>query len=171
VVAGEAILAGKLDVSLLSGFVPKVGNNFTVIAAGAITGDFSLFELPMLTSGMVWDINKTATTYSLSVTATDFNRNGIVDAADYVLWRKLRGTTAASAYGPGDATGDRLVNDADLAIWRANFGNIRGNSPAAGAGGLSSVPEPSTILIVVLACAALATNRCVSSMFRHRCGG
>ena len=170
VVAGNAILAGRLDVSLLGGFVPRVGDTFTVLAAGSFTGDFTTFELPMLTAGMVWDINKTATTYSLSVVAADFNRNGVVDAADYAVWRRNRGTTVASSYASGDATGDRMVTDADLAIWRANFGNIRGNTSGAGSGGLagSPVPEPSTSWIVFLLSTPFAANRRLSSRFRRR---
>jgi hypothetical protein len=169
-VAGNAILAGKLDVSLINDFVPKVNNSFTVIVAGSFTGDFSTFELPMLSAGMVWDINKTATTYSLSVVAADFNRDGMVDAADYVFWRKRYGTTASSFYGPGDANGDGLINDADYAIMRANFGNIRGNVSNAGSGGLASsaVPEPSTLWIVLLSGSALAANRRHSLGFRRR---
>jgi polyhydroxybutyrate depolymerase len=68
----------------------------------------------------------------------DFNRNGTVDAADYVVWRKGLGT-------------DFIQDDYD--VWRANFGPTAGASvdlPSAEQmqGG---VPEPPTMLICFLA--------------------
>ncbi len=48
----------------------------------------------------------------------DYNLNGVVDAADYALWRKAEGTTDLRA----DGNGDGQVNDADYTVWRANFG-------------------------------------------------
>lgn len=65
----------------------------------------------------------------------DYNDDGNVDAADYVLWRKDPNT-----YG-GDPAGYNA--------WRANFGN----SPGAGSGGLggsSAVPEPASFLLAVV---------------------
>ena len=55
----------------------------------------------------------------------DFNRDGMVDAADYTAWR--------------DGLGDLYVA-ADYEVWRSHFGQ----SPAPGAGALNhaSVPEP-----------------------------
>jgi autotransporter-associated beta strand protein len=67
-------------------------------------------------------------------TAGDYNHNGQVDAADYVIWRK-------NPAGYGDSAGYNL--------WRQNFGNM--SSPGAGAGlsGNQAVPEPSTLLLTV----------------------
>jgi hypothetical protein len=44
----------------------------------------------------------------------DYNNNGVVDAADYVLWRK--GGTLQNDPTPG-------VQPADYGVWRANFGS------------------------------------------------
>jgi hypothetical protein len=54
----------------------------------------------------------------------DFNRNGVVDAGDYVLGRKQSGATVVPASG-ADANGDGKVNDADLVMWRSNFGAVQ----------------------------------------------
>jgi hypothetical protein len=72
----------------------------------------------------------------------DYNKNGVVDAADYVLWRK--GDLAA------DSNGDTLVDQTDYDFWRANFGNP--NPPGAGSGGLagSAVPEPASVVMLTL---------------------
>jgi hypothetical protein len=49
----------------------------------------------------------------------DFNLNGVVDLADYSLW-----SNAHTTFDPrADANGDGRVDDADLAVWRANFGH------------------------------------------------
>jgi hypothetical protein len=56
----------------------------------------------------------------------DFNNDGTVDTADYVIWRKNNGTDVLAGT-LGDADGDGYVDDADYQIWRAQFGT----SPSA----------------------------------------
>jgi hypothetical protein len=72
----------------------------------------------------------------------DYNKNGVVDAADYVLWAK--GDLAA------DSNGDTVVDQVDYDFWRGNFGNP--NPPGAGSGGLagSAVPEPASVVMLIL---------------------
>jgi formylglycine-generating enzyme required for sulfatase activity len=74
----------------------------------------------------------------------DFNHNGIVDAADYVIWRKNPGGT----YTPDDYN-----------TWQANFGATL----ASGAGASGSdqaispiVPEPATVLLLVFGAAVMS---------------
>ncbi len=45
----------------------------------------------------------------------DYNQNGTVDAADYVLWRKLVGTGALPNEG---GVSNNLVDEADYQFWR-----------------------------------------------------
>lgn len=52
----------------------------------------------------------------------DYNNSGSVDASDYVLWRKTKGSTTDLR---ADGNGDRLVNNADYQIWSAHFGETR----------------------------------------------
>jgi hypothetical protein len=66
----------------------------------------------------------------------DFNNDGIVDGADFIVWQ--RGQGAAGNNGAGDANGDGNVNAADLAIWKTKFGG-----PTVGA-----VPEPASAVLV-----------------------
>jgi hypothetical protein len=60
----------------------------------------------------------------------DYNEDGKVDAADYVVWRKTDGTPAG------------------LALWKANFGEMAGAGAGVGAAaGGNAVPEPSSLLL------------------------
>jgi hypothetical protein len=77
----------------------------------------------------------------------DYNNNGIVDAGDYVVWRKKSGTNATL---PNDSIGG-TIGPAQYTQWRSNFGKT-----SAGGQGMSaaSVPEPGTaslLLFVVTA--------------------
>jgi hypothetical protein len=80
----------------------------------------------------------------------DFNNNGVVDAADYVLWRNG---------GPLQNDPTEGVQAADYNTWRANFGRTAagGSSLAAGA---SAVPEPAAAAsLLVVAAAAMWVRR------------
>jgi hypothetical protein len=78
----------------------------------------------------------------------DYNNNQIVDAADYVVWRK-GGPLQNEVPGvtPGATTAE------DYAPWRARFGNTSG----AGSGLVTSaVPEPGTFVYFAAAAVGLA---------------
>ncbi len=93
---GQAQLAGALNVSLLDGFTPSLGNVFGFLSAvGGIAGTFESTNLPDLAAGLVWSISYNPTNVQLSVVQAltgDYNSDGSVDAADYVVWRKNSGT-------------------------------------------------------------------------------
>jgi hypothetical protein len=88
--------------------------------------------------------------------AGDFNSNGVVDAADYVMWRKNVGTNTAL---PNNLIGG-TISVAQYNQWRANFGNT---APGAGSGtsamAIAAVPEPAALLQIVLVAAVLSTCR------------
>ena len=63
----------------------------------------------------------------------DYNRNGRVDAADYVLWRKTLGVTGLTAYSGADGSGNGSVGQEDYGVWRAHFGETL-PPPVAGSG-------------------------------------
>jgi hypothetical protein len=81
----------------------------------------------------------------------DFNDDGIVDGADYTIWRDTlgkRGTLLAA-----DADLNKVVNAADYGVWRDHFGATRG-----GAGAAASVPEPSSLLLVAAGAISVLTS-------------
>jgi hypothetical protein len=65
----------------------------------------------------------------------DYNNNGIVDAADYVVWRN-GGPLANEVTTPGNVTPE------DYDAWRARFGNISGTASGNLLATATSVPEP-----------------------------
>jgi hypothetical protein len=83
--------------------------------------------------------------YELGALAGDFNHNGVVDMADYVLWRNSVGSSA-NRYSAADADSNGVVDQADYAIWRGGFGTTAGGVGSF-VGGVA-VPEPSTLILL-----------------------
>jgi hypothetical protein len=81
--------------------------------------------------------------------AGDYNGNGTVDAADYVVWRKSGGSQAA------------------YDVWRANFGKTSGGGPLAFGGATPAVPEPSAAALGLLAGLGLMVRRAQRSERKH----
>ena len=73
----------------------------------------------------------------------DFNGDGQVDAADYVVWRKGLGT---------------IFTLTDYDLWRANFGTVVG-AASGGASGSSAVPEPAAATLFVVSMLLLNLSR------------
>lgn len=80
----------------------------------------------------------------------DFNRDDIVDGADFLAWQRAFGSTTQLS---ADGSLNKVVDADDLAIWRENFGRTWPASMSAAA-----VPEPSGFSLV--ACALLFVRRC-----------
>jgi hypothetical protein len=61
--------------------------------------------------------------FSISILppAGDYNRDGSVDAADYVIWRKALGTDVP-IYTGADGSGDGIVGPEDYDVYAAHFG-------------------------------------------------
>ncbi len=149
-----AYLAGKLQVTTLNNFAPALGNSFTVLSAAMIIGGFNTYDLPQLSSGQAWKVEQSATAITLTVVAGDYNRDGIIDSGDYVVWRKMR-NTSTTAWSGADGNGDGMVNDADFVVWRSNVGSIGGGYHASGSEAsellFASIPEPSSCLLAMSA--------------------
>ena len=81
--------------------------------------------------------------------AGDFNDDGTVDAADYIVWRKGLGTSHTQA---------------GYNVWRANFGKTSTSGATADlpSSANSPVPEPITHVLAALAIAAFAGQRRIS---------
>ena len=137
-VSGGAALDGTLQVQLAGGFVPSLGDAFQILtASGGRTGTFTSEVLPSLSTGLDWELQYTPNSVVLSVISTvlpgDYNADGVVDAADYVVWRKTDGSQ------PG------------YDLWRTNFGRTAGSGSGAKSSANAAVPEPAAIVILLTA--------------------
>jgi uncharacterized protein YjbI with pentapeptide repeats len=97
-----------------------------------------------VSSPYMWNLSKLYTTGEVTLTALtavpgDFNSNGVVDAADYVVWRKTDGTPAG------------------YNAWRTHFGQPTGNG--AGTTANATVPEPATLVLLMFAAAGCYLRR------------
>jgi len=78
----------------------------------------------------------------------DFNNQGSVSLADYVMWRKTMGQSGSSLLADGN--GNYVVDNGDYSVWRSHFGQ----SVSAGAESLDSafalaVPEPGSCILLL----------------------
>ena len=89
----------------------------------------------------------------MSVLPGDYNRNGVVDAADYLVWRKNRGTTNSL---PNDPIGGS-IGAAQYNTWRSHFGQIAGSGLASSTS--AAVPEPTNLALLMLAAACVCNRR------------
>jgi len=86
----------------------------------------------------------------------DYNHNGVVDAADYVVWRNTLNQSAVPAGSGADGNGSGTIEPGDYTFWRARFGNI---VPGTAAGQAAAVPEPSSIVLALAGAIALVWLR------------
>lgn len=79
----------------------------------------------------------------------DYNSNGVVDAADYVVWRDNLGSETNLI---ADANNNDIIDEGDYVLWRKNFGATSGSPGSARA---FAVPEPHGLLLVQASAIAL----------------
>ncbi len=91
--------------------------------------------------------------------AGDYNSNGFVDAADYVVWRENIG---AATLNNRDPNGMGVVGQADYDFWRTHFGEAAGAGAAATAAATAPVPEPTSSVMLILGMLAPFTFRRMS---------
>jgi fibronectin-binding autotransporter adhesin len=140
---GLAISAITLNITDVGGMT---GGIYTLIDyAGIFNGSMSNITFGTVPSGFSYSLihDTVSTSIQLEVTAPgDFNHDGMVDGADYVVWRKGVGSK---------------YTDSDYDSWRAHYGQTY--TPGAGAE-FSAVPEPAAwVLLVVGAVLVFAVRR------------
>lgn len=163
---GAVALGGELHVLLAGGFLPDKQDAFEIVTGQSITGAFT-----NVTAGNRIPINGTSASFLVTVAgsevtlsnfltglAGDYNNDGFVDAADYVVWRK---SVANNTPLDNETASAGITDQADLEIWRANFGT----TIVASGLGSSIVPEPSAML---LACSLAVTQLIRRGRIRRR---
>jgi hypothetical protein len=124
---------------------------------GTLGGDVANLGTPTGPAGFNYSLVDTGSVINLSVTAVavgvlgDFNEDDIVDAADYVTWRK------------NEVPNNPLPNDNGLGtqaerydLWEANFGSTAGSGSGLGA---AAVPEPASLVLLMLGLVPVALGR------------
>jgi hypothetical protein len=77
----------------------------------------------------------------------DFDKNGVVDGADFLLWQRELGESGGTL--AADANHDGAVNADDLSLWQIHFGETTaGTFPSA-----RQIPESSTYALAICALA------------------
>jgi uncharacterized protein YjbI with pentapeptide repeats len=136
---------GRLDLSFLPdvNLAGQIGRTIDLFDWAGVTptGTFNVSTV----AGYTWDLSKLYTTGEVTLTAAlgvvpgDFNGDGSVDAADYIVWRKQGGTST------------------QYATWRANFGQPAGNGSGPNAN--ATAPEPAASIMLMFSAAGWCVLR------------
>jgi hypothetical protein len=85
----------------------------------------------------------------------DFNGDGVVNLADYTVWRDNLGAEENDTVLSGNGNGG-VVDATDYQLWKTNFGAGGTGAIAAGA---ASVPEPAALMVAGLMVLGAAWRR------------
>jgi autotransporter-associated beta strand protein len=155
---GPLALGGSLQVSLLNGFAPQLGQSFDILDWGSRTGTFSAIQLPALSTGLAWNATKLYTAGLLSVVDLnhvpgDFDRDHTVSSADINsmlvaltdlnTYKTTNGLSDADLLAIGDLNGDGSFNNADIQ------GLLDLVANPIGIGSISAVPEPASFWLLI----------------------
>jgi endonuclease I len=159
-------------ISLTSGSTGAFSTNVTPlsIAAGmehsfsatintGITGTFSTTYTLMLSDENITGAqNKTLTLILSGQIATavltgDYDNNGVVDAADYIVWRRNLSDGTPLPYNETASLG--TTDDEDYSVWRANFGATAAGAGSSAIAAGAAIPEPSSIALILLTLSGL----------------
>jgi hypothetical protein len=124
-------------------------NDFGRTGQGTVIGD-TLVATPIITTnlaGLRVTEFSVGDQHSLLVAVPhlqgDYDFDGDVDTLDYDKWRSKFGTTSFMS----DGNDDGIVDAADYVVWRKHLGMM----PAATSSESKGVPEPSSIVLLVIA--------------------
>jgi len=165
-VTGTATFGGELELALINGFVPDANDEFIVFNADEDLlsffanagngqrvdtieglGSFLVHYGPTSSS----DPNQIVLTDFIPTLVGDYNDDGAVDAADYVIFRKNEDTMNIL---PNDPIGG-MIGPAHYTQWRSHFGESLGGGSSAAASPDAVVPEPSAVSLSMFALASL----------------
>ncbi len=156
IIEQEAILKLTLD-----GYQAKRGDSrrlLTGVGAGNLTSTFATFDLPFIGPGLGWELVQDTVNNLIDlrvISTADYNGDGTVDLADYVVWRDSLGQSGPSVAADGNGNG--IVDAADYTFWKQRFGTSVGlsNIVVSGAASAASIPEPATGWLVAIGLVAL----------------
>jgi hypothetical protein len=138
---------------------PQIGDTFTFLTAvGGVNNTFDdvldsnlggqLFEWTLIHNPNNVQVELT----DIAGLPGDYNMNGVVDAPDYVIWRKHFGSQT-NLVADGDLSG--TVDEADYDFWTSRFGNTLGS----GSSSVRALPEPSAVWLLMLCSTGAYSSR------------
>ena len=95
-IVGSAGLGGTLEVELIDNFLPEIGDEVTVLTAANFSNVFDAvlaFDAANLIGfnvSVLYSLTDVTLRFDDVFLLGDYNRNSVVDAADYVVWRNAR---------------------------------------------------------------------------------
>ncbi len=98
-------------------------------------GVFSSVPAMNVTGGLGANLVFVSSVEVLDFAEGDYNFDGVIDAADFTVWRDAVGSTTVAE---PDGNGDGVVDTLDYNLWKSNFETNAGS----GAPSATTVPEP-----------------------------
>jgi T5SS/PEP-CTERM-associated repeat protein len=153
-VLGTASLGGELQLALINGFVPGAGQTFSIMQAANLMGAFSNVATGQRLAtyddrgsfrvdygvGSLFNPNQIVlSSFVPNTLPGDFNDDGSVDAADYVMWRKL------------------YLGPAAYTTWQEYFGRTAPVEPGSGAE--ATIAEPTAMALILVGMLGLCPFR------------
>jgi autotransporter-associated beta strand protein len=150
-------LSDMLRLSLAGGALPLAGPLTIASYTGSLTGTFNLDNANFTInygdgSNDIITISN-ITSIDSAILIGDYNNSGTVDAADYTIWRNNVGNPGTTLQNRDPGNGG-VVGPDDYDSWKSNFGAGGGGSL-----GVTNVPEPSAMILVLLGSVGLAFRR------------
>ena len=146
-VGGAASVGGKLEVTLPNMFTTTLGTTYDILTASSVTGSFSSstgrLVNPQIFLGIVYLSDRVRLK---AANAGDVNLDGIVNIFDINSVSSTWNTGSPS----GDANADGIVNIFDINLISSNWGAHQGSA--------TPVPEPSTLVLLLLSTMAVAVH-------------
>ncbi|HEX3599294.1 MAG TPA: hypothetical protein VHU84_04080 [Lacipirellulaceae bacterium] len=134
---GVELAVGNFPTGVTPAFLTgNIGNVFSALGTSTTFGS--------VTAATVSTIVRT----NFAALLGDYNHNGVVDAADYVIWRSTLNQSVTAGTG-ADGNSNGIVDQADFDVWRAHFGSTSG-SGSGGSLSTGAVPEPFSGLLFAI---------------------
>jgi len=155
VLAGAAKFDGELEVALLDGFAPAIGDTFDILDFMSSSGTFD--RLPVLGADIKWDTTALYTQGVLGVAGMlmgDMSLDGNVDARD--IHNFVHRLTDHAYQAEADCNLDGQINSLDISGCVTRLVDMSGG---VGGGGAAAVPEPASLAMALAVGAALLRRR------------
>lgn len=151
---GPALVTGGASRAVLDEYAAALLRRADLNQDSTVNGlDMELLYTNLGSNNWRFDVNLDGVTNALDAqslvtnlvrtVAGDLNLDGVVDAADYTMWRDAQGTASLAA----DADFDGDVDGADYGVWASAYGFARG---LYAPGVSTAIPEPLSAALVAL---------------------